>query len=127
MDRLIAAFCSNGPYRHLRQLVCKDTEAWFPWGYRHRTVEAELDPKPGDLVEFWEVDEIRDPQFATPVCVASIDYVANADGYLALTLRTLPSRACHESPDNVISAVSRRMLFSAGVGTRGLVAESFGR
>jgi hypothetical protein len=46
----------------------------------------ELSLRTGDVIELWEVDDIRRPRVATPLTVASVDYVAIADNYLALTL-----------------------------------------
>jgi hypothetical protein len=50
----------------------------------------ELSLRAGDVMELWEVDDMRRPGRATPLTVASVDFVAVADNYLALTL--LPGR-----------------------------------
>jgi hypothetical protein len=88
MDRRYVAFyCASGPYRRVRGLVEELHAEWLPWGYRMSAQQAEeLSLRAGDVIELWEVDDMRRPASATPLTVASVDYVAVADNYLALTL-----------------------------------------
>lgn len=83
----VAFYCASGPYRRVRALVEELHAEWLPWGYRMPARQAEeLGLQGGDLIELWEVDDMRGPGSATPLTVASVDYVAVADNYLALTL-----------------------------------------
>lgn len=89
MDRLIFTFCLSGPYRHVAELLRKDAQAWFPWGYRRRQVShdaAQLIAQ-GAEAELWEIDDVRTPHEATPLAVVQIDFVSKTADYLAMTLR----------------------------------------
>lgn len=83
----MAFYCASGPYRRVRGLVEELHAEWLPWGYRMPAQQAEeLGLRAGDVMELWEIDDMRRPGSATPLTVALVDFVAVADNYLALTL-----------------------------------------
>lgn len=72
---------------------------------------------PGDLVELWELDDLRAPARAEPVCVASVDFVTRTQGYLAFTLRLRRQEHCLVAASDVLGAVGRErsMLVSVPI------------
>jgi hypothetical protein len=89
MRPIVLAFCSDGPYHYLRQLVAGNSHAWFPWGYQTKFVDPALLAAltTGQSVEIWEIDDTRRPTHAEPLVAASIDHLVKTDGYLAMTLQ----------------------------------------
>lgn len=103
MSRLVAIYCAQGPYRHVRDLLDSGA-SWLPWGYRTACLQDELEPAPGDEVELWEVDDVRVAEQAEPICVASVDFISRADGYLAFTLRPRTDQRCLATASEVVAA-----------------------
>lgn len=118
VSRLIATYCARGPYRHVRDLVSAGA-SWLPWGYRTGCVQDELELAPGDLVELWELDDLRAPRQAKPVCVASVDFISRTEGYLAFTLLLRSQEHCLVAASEVLDAATRdrSMLASLPIAT----------
>jgi hypothetical protein len=116
MLRLIATYCSQGPFRHVRTLLERPS-SWFPWGYRSERVQQGLRVQRGQLIELWEVDDTRRPTDATPIAVAEVDYVTHAEGYLALTLHRRDGLAPRVPRSQVLECAERQLFLAEGCET----------
>jgi hypothetical protein len=84
----------------------------MPWGYRTKSVQQGLELRPGDVVELWEVDDIRAPRVATAVAIATVDFVSASESYLACTLRLRSDTSPIAAGADVVEAVRHGMLLS---------------
>lgn len=110
--RIIFAYCSAGPYRHLTRTLASGT-TWIPWGYRSSQFAPETvhSLRRGEVGELWEVDNTRDPQNARLAAVVRLDFFTHTDDYvpLTLTVEDLPSLATEAA---VLRAVGAGHLVS---------------
>lgn len=91
--------------------------SWVPWGYRASCIQDELELVPGDLIEVWEVDDVRAATQAEPLCVSSVDFITRTEGYLAFTLRPRTGERCLVTASNVVAAArGGSLLTGAPVG-----------
>jgi hypothetical protein len=110
--RIIFAYCSEGPYRHLTRTLASGT-TWIPWGYRSSQFAPETAQslRHGEIGELWEVDNTRHPQNARLAAVVRLDFFTRAGDYvpLTLTVENLPSLATEAA---VLKAVGAGHLVS---------------
>jgi hypothetical protein len=112
-ELVVAAFCARGPYRHVRELLAQTPDAWFPWGYRTcQTAIGEDNVRAlrRCAIELWAVDDVREPTRAEFVAGGRVDFVVDADSYLAFTVRCAAQSRSVVEPDRVIECVREGSL-----------------
>lgn len=107
-------YCDSGPYRHATALLDSEEAAWLPWGYARSSLAPNLKLGSGSEVDIWSVDDTRSPSSARFVVRAIVDYAAQHEGYLALTLRTVPETMPKLSEAEVLEAVRSGYLAIEG-------------